>query len=193
MEGIVDIVQWKAHQWLESENFSGESSDPSTVGTPETLLGGDHPLLPVLKEARTSLIDQLSVNSSDFMEEFLSLEAQDPYLSFPPSKILPHLRNLTLQKDILPVFSGSALQHIGTKVLMDYIGELLASPLDTKGTMESDKRGGGVSVLAWKVGWDRQKGWMTFVRVYSGEEIGTHVFSSANDRNRLPIAFHDVI
>jgi elongation factor G len=126
------------------------------------------------------------------MEEFISLEAQDPYMTFPSSKIIPHLRSLTLQNEILPVFSGSALHHIGTKVLMDYIGELLASPLDVKGDIESDGRS-SVSVLAWKVGWDRQKGWMTFVRVYSGKDSSNNVSQSSNAGNRLSIALFNAL
>lgn len=168
MEGIVDVVQWKAYKWSDSGSSPDNSQNLVSTDSPEALLAPDHPLLPVLRQARTNLIDQLSIISADVMEEFLSIEAEDPYLAFPHSKIIPHLRKSTLQKEILPVFSGSALRHIGTQVLMGYIGELLASPLDVRNDIESDKRG-GVSVLAWKVGWDRQKGWMTFVRVYSGK------------------------
>jgi len=79
------------------------------------------------------------------------------------------------------VLCGAALKHVGTELLMNYIGELLASPQDVghtaqKALIEASKaptraiqKAGEVQMLAWKVSWDKKKGWMTFVRVYSGE------------------------
>ncbi|KAG8825265.1 Ribosome-releasing factor 2, mitochondrial [Serendipita sp. 400] len=167
LEGIVDIVGWKASKWEPSD-------DPNTIngnvetGSPEELLDVDHPLLPALKQARTDLIDLLSIQSPTLMEELLSIESEDPYTALPAETIMPHLRSLTLRKEILPVFCGAALKHMGTKNLMDYIGGLLASPLDVDAHATVNNRRGPVSILAWKVGWDKQKGWMTFVRVYGG-------------------------
>lgn len=166
IEGIVDLVKWQAIRW-ESPNDASNSAVQTDL--PENLLVPDHPLLPALKQARTDLIDLLSIHSAELMEEFLSLDADDPYLALPATQILPRLRELTARKEILPVFCGSALHHIGTKTLMDYIGELLASPADVDNVPQNTSKGGSVTLLAWKVGWDKQKGWMTFVRVYGGE------------------------
>jgi elongation factor G len=139
------------------------------TGPPEDLLVPNHPLLPALTQARTDLIDVLSIHSPELMDEFLALDAPDPYLAFPAEKIIPRLQELTARKEILPVFCGAALRHIGTKHLMDYIGELLASPIDIENQSQTANKRGFVSLLAWKVGWDKQKGWMTFVRVYAGK------------------------
>ncbi|KAG8834880.1 Ribosome-releasing factor 2, mitochondrial [Serendipita sp. 399] len=167
LEGIVDIVGWKASKWkVDSETI--EANDDVQTGSPEELLDSDHPLLPALKQARTDLIDLLSIHSPTLMDELLSIESEDPYAALPAGKMMPHLRSLTLRKEILPVFCGAALKHMGTKNLMDYIGELLASPLDVDTELAATSRRGPVSILAWKVGWDRQKGWMTFVRIYGG-------------------------
>ena len=162
---MVDLVRWTAFKWNTAD--ATLTQEEVTTGTPEELLARNHPLLPELKQARTDLIDLLSVHSPELMDEFLSLDAPDPYLALPSTSIVPHLRQLTLRKEILPVFCGAALRHIGTKNLMDYVGELLASPLDINPTKVPAKRG-FVNILAWKVGWDKQKGWMTFVRVYGG-------------------------
>ena len=176
IEGIVDIVKWQAFKW-ESPNDGSAPSDTSVqMGLPENMLAQDHPLLPALRTARTDLIDLLSIHSPEFMDEFLSIDAPDPYQALPAAQILPRLRELTARKEILPVFCGSALQHIGTKVLMDYSGELLASPMDVANPSQSTQGRGSVSILAWKVGWDKQKGWMTFVRVYAGK---AHIFCIA--------------
>lgn len=166
IEGIVDVVRWEASKWQTSADGSIEQE--VIKDAPEKLLAQDHPLLPCLKQARTDLIDTLSVHSPALLDEFLSVDAPDPYLALPAPTIIKHMRQLTLRREILPVLCGSALHHIGTKNLMDYIGELLASPADISDqSMEAQKRG-FVSLLAWKVGWDKQKGWLTFVRVYAG-------------------------
>ena len=169
IEGIVDIVKWRAFKWNISDGSSVPAESSVQMAPPEELLVQDHPLLPALVQARTSMLDLLSVHSPELMEELLSMDAPDPYLSFPSQSIVPHLRALTARKEILPVFCGAALSHIGTKNLMDYIGELLASPVDVGNQSPVAKRRDFVNILAWKVGWDKQKGWMTFVRVYAGK------------------------
>jgi elongation factor G len=112
------------------------------------------------------------------MDEFLDLDARNPYLAFPAEKIIPRLRELTARKEILPIFCGAALHHIGTKNLMDYVGELLASPIDVGDQSQVSNKRGFVNLLAWKVGWDKQKGWMTFVRVCAGERAASQSMSS---------------
>lgn len=82
--------------------------------------------------------------------------------------ILPRLREMTLRQAVLPVLCGSALNHIGTDILLDYVGHLLAGPLDILPSASQQIPHQAVQLLAWKVGWDKRLGWMTYVRVYSG-------------------------
>jgi len=101
------------------------------------------------------------------MEHLLDLPTHpSAYLGVSPSAILPLLRSATLKSDILPVLCGSAIKHIGTEIVMDYAGELLASPLDVSPHAVASQN--PLRLLAWKVSWDKRRGWMTFVRVYSG-------------------------
>jgi elongation factor G len=180
IEGVVDLVKWQAFKW-ETLDDSPIASDASVhTGPPEDLLVPNHPLLPALTQARTDLLDLLSFHSPELMDEFLALDAPNPYLAFPADKIIPHLRELTARKEILPVFCGSVLRHIGTKLLMDYIGELLASPIDIENQSQAINKRGFVGLLAWKVGWDKQKGWMTFVRVYAGKPCQLPDYSYLN-------------
>ena len=51
---------------------------------------------------------------------------------------------------------------------MNYVGELLPSPVDVEPNPKAIAPNAPLRMLAWKVGWDKRKGWMTFVRVYSG-------------------------
>jgi elongation factor G len=85
---------------------------------------------------------------------------------------MPHLRSATISNEVLPVVCGSALKHVGTQLLLDYVGELFPSPLDVP--HEAQTRTSPVRALAWKVTWDAKRGWMTFVRVYSGVLLWLH-------------------
>jgi elongation factor G len=50
---------------------------------------------------------------------------------------------------------------------MDYVGELLPAPIDI--TQRTSIASNELQALAWKVTWDKRRGWLTFVRVYSGK------------------------
>jgi elongation factor G len=168
IQGIVDLVKWELWRWSLDGSLSRHTLPTSEEEIRESqLFPAVHPLIPHLVPARTTLLEGLAMFSSELMEHLLELPAHpSAYLSVTPSTILPFLRSATLKSDILPVLCGSATKHIGTETIMDYAGELLASPRDV-----SHKAGISqtpVRLLAWKVSWDRKRGWMTFVRVYSG-------------------------
>ncbi|KIJ56620.1 hypothetical protein M422DRAFT_773405 [Sphaerobolus stellatus SS14] len=184
IEGVVDLVNWQVSKY----DPEGESTRVSLPQTEEELISNspfppDHPLLKHLLPARTQLLESLSMHSDDLMSELLSLPSTpDAYLTVPPSKILPELRKATLSRAILPILCGSALKHVGTDILLDYIGALLASPLDVPAppVAYSDQ----VQLLAWKVVWDKRKGWMTFVRVYTGTLKKWTVFHNVNQNQK---------
>ncbi|KZT74326.1 P-loop containing nucleoside triphosphate hydrolase protein [Daedalea quercina L-15889] len=169
IQGLVDLVKWELWRW----NKDGESIKhvlPQNLDELEQagILPPSHPVVSQLLPARTSLLENVSMFSDELMETLLGLPS-DPsaYLTVPVSKIMPHLRAATLRSDILPVLCGSAFKHIGTELVMDYVGELFPSPVDV--AAEVPKASAPLRMLAWKVTWDKRKGWMTFVRVYSGE------------------------
>ncbi|KAF5390587.1 hypothetical protein D9757_002697 [Collybiopsis confluens] len=164
IQGLVDLIKWELWRWNE-EGESTRYSLPSDVKALDNLefLPFDHPITPHLLPARTQLLENLSMFSEELMEKLLSSD-QPAYLDISHSEIIPHLRRSTLQKKILPVVCGSALKHIGTGIAMDYVGELFASPLD----LPHDAKDSSLRMLAWKVSWDQKRGWMTYVRIYSG-------------------------
>ncbi|KAF8897643.1 P-loop containing nucleoside triphosphate hydrolase protein [Infundibulicybe gibba] len=169
IEGLVDLVKWEVWKW----NEQGQSTryflpvDVAKIQDLE-LFPPSHPIIPHLVSARTELLENLSMFSEEFMEQLLDLPpGPSSYISIPGSTIIPYLRQATLQNNILPVLCGSAIKNIGTDLVMDYVGELLASPLDVP--HEAQGKNAPLRMLAWKVGWDKKRGWMTFVRVYSGK------------------------
>jgi len=167
IEGIVDLAKWEVWRW-------GKDGEPTRHELPSSgdvaesgLFPPDHPLLPTLLPARASLIDNLASFSDDLMETWLNLPAEPASnLAIKPPTVIQTLRAATLRGDILPVFCGSAIRHVGTDLVLDYAGELLASPLDVDHAPQT--KNSPLQLLAWKVGWDKRKGWLTFVRVYSG-------------------------
>ncbi|KAJ7590958.1 P-loop containing nucleoside triphosphate hydrolase protein [Mycena floridula] len=144
IQGLVDLVKWQVWKW----DAEGQStclplpSNPAEIAScgifPET-----HPIIPHLVPARTSLLENLAMFSEDLMERLINPGPNDPlYIQTP--QLIEHLRQATLGRTYFR----------------------LANPLDFAETKpESDDP---VRALAWKVGWDKKKGWMTFVRVYSG-------------------------
>lgn len=180
VQGLVDLVNWEVWRW----NADGEISRyplPTNVDDLQKtdIFPAGHPILPHLVSARTTLLDNLSMFSEPLMETLLGLPSEpSAYLTVPTEQILPELRAATLRNDILPVLCGSAFKHVGTDLVMNYVGALLPSPTDVLD--QALQRNAPLRMLAWKVVWDKRKGWMTFVRVYSGSYIalnsciGTH-------------------
>ena len=173
VQGLVDLVKWEVWKY-------GPDGAPTVHPLPRVkeelerteLFPPSHPLVPHLLSARVTMLDNLAQVSEDLFETLLSLP-EDPssYLSVQATDIIPHLRAATLRNDILPVLCGSAFKHIGTELLMNYVGELLPSPVDVEPNPKALAASAPLRMLAWKVGWDKRKGWMTFVRVYSGERL----------------------
>ncbi|GLB33919.1 putative elongation factor G, domain II [Lyophyllum shimeji] len=169
IQGLVDLVKWEVWKWDEQGTASRHPlpRDDEAFSSLD-IISASHPILPLLIPARTQLLENLSMFSEELMEELLSLPSSPTaYLNVDSSNVIRHLRQATIKNEILPVLGGSAMKNIGTDLVMDYVGELLASPLD----VAHDPQGPNspVRLLAWKVAWDKKRGWMTFVRVYSGK------------------------
>jgi elongation factor G len=151
IRGLVDLVNWEVWKW----DPDGQSSRHPLPEDPEDMKGLDfmppsHPIIPHLAPARIQLLDNVSMFSEDLMESLLSLPpGPKPYLAFRNSVLLNHLRQSTLRNEILPVLCGSAMKNIGTDLVMDYVGALLASPLDLVHDPKRDNA--PLRLLAWKV------------------------------------------
>ena len=166
IQGLVDLVKWQIWKWNKDDKpmCYPLPSKASDVQKGTDILPPSHPIIPHLVPARTALLENLSMFSEELMEDLLNEDEHSLYLKTPD--LVRHLRHATLHRHILPVLCGSAVKHIGTNLVLDYVGELLASPLDVADRPPAHND--SLRLLAWKVTWDRKKGWMTFVRVYSG-------------------------
>jgi elongation factor G len=169
IEGLIDLVRWNVWKWGEDGNVSCHPL-PQEMDELQSMdiISPSHPIISHLALARVQLLENLSMVSEELMEALLNMPP-DPsaYLKLDTHILLRHLRQASLANKILPVLCGSAMRHIGTNLVMDYIGELLPSPLDVEHAIQQSNS--HVRLLAWKVNWDYKRGWMTFVRVYSGK------------------------
>lgn len=167
VRGVIDLVKWESWLWNKEGEYKREAlpTTPDDMGS-ISFLPPKHPLLSHLVPARTALLENLSMFSEELMNQLLETPESNPlYLKTP--EVLRHLRSASLKNEILPVLCGAAAKHIGTDLVLDYVGELLASPIDVL----EDKRMAAkepLRALVWKVTWDKKRGWMSFVRVYSG-------------------------
>ena len=167
IQGIVDLVNWDV--WKAGDQGCIRIPLPNTAEelAEHSPFSPSHPLLSHLIPARTQLLESLCMHSEALLDRILALpQGPSAYLSVPGPTLIPCLRELTLRQEILPIICGSALKHIGTELLLNYVGALLANPSDVQSVEVTQS--GQVQLLAWKVTWDKRRGWMTFVRVYSG-------------------------
>jgi elongation factor G len=180
VHGLVDLVKWELWKWDGDQHSRHPLPRNEEQLMATHLFPSDHPILRELIPARIALLENLSMFSEDLMEQLLELSTEpSSYLSVAPSAIIPHLRASTIRNEILPVIGGSAMKNIGTELVLDYAGELFADPLTVSAIPKPESS--PLRVLAWKVSWDKRKGWMTFVRVYSGMSlIRLYLYSGLN-------------
>lgn len=173
INGLIDIARWTLWKWDE-DGVPTSHHLPREVGQLDKtdLLHPSHPLIPHLAPARAALLENLSMVSDGFMDHLLSIAGDaSSYLQIDDAMVIEHLRQASLTDQILPVLCGSAMRNIGTDLVMDYIGELFPSPLDVP--HDAQTTNSPLKMLAWKVTWDEKRGWMTFVRVYSGKLLSS--------------------
>ncbi|MBX7073670.1 MAG: elongation factor G [Pirellulales bacterium] len=137
---------------------------------------------------REQLEEQLFNFSNELAELVL---AQEPA---PPTLIRQVLRDAALHRLAVPVFCGSALDHIGVQPLLDGVADYLPSPLDVppvegvnpkkKGAVERRKPSPDEPFcgLVFKIEAARH-GDLHFVRVYSGQLKGnSRVYNPGKDK-----------
>jgi elongation factor G len=157
--GIIDLIRMKAYSYSAGGNGKGQESD----------------ILPEYQEAATAaheaLVEMVAEGKDDLMEEFFETG------TLPVEHIVTGLRDEIRERRLFPILCGSASQNIGTDLLLDFISEMLPSPLEgTKLTaMEGDRQvergvtpGEATSVFVFKTLADPFAGRLTYFKVMSG-------------------------
>jgi len=177
-EANIDLISMKEIHW-----------DQESKGTGIEYKEIREDLRPLAEEWREKLIDSISHYSDQVMEHYLEGEA------VPEDLIHSVIREQTIAGNILPVYVGSSLKNKGVQPLLDGVIAYLPSPQelppiecihakkDAPYLLERSEDG-PLSALVFKIQQDREMGFLSFVRIYSGSlKSGTAVMN-VNKRKR---------
>ncbi len=162
-QGAIDLVENQGIIWADE-----------TLGAEYQIVEVPKTLREKAKKARERMIEHLC----DFDEVLL-----DKYMHNAPIEVADikrALRKGTLAVKICPILSGSALKNKGVQKLLDAVIDYLPSPLDVlpaagtnPDTGEAETRPADpkapFSALAFKIATDPHTGFMSYLRVYSGQ------------------------
>jgi len=172
--GVVDLVMNKAIVW--NEDDMGMTYDEIPI--PEDMQAE-------VDEYREKLLEAVAEFDDTLMEKYF----EDPN-SISEKEILAALREATISLKVVPMLCGSAFKNKGVQTMLNYVMELLPSPMDTEAiigtnpdTGEEEKRKPSsdepFAALAFKIATDPYVGRLCFVRSYSGLlESGSYVWNS---------------
>ncbi|TCK83562.1 elongation factor G [Albibacterium bauzanense] len=176
-KGVVDLINHRGIVWNEED----KGMTFTEVPIPDDML----------EEAalwREKLLEAVADYDDTLMEKFFD----DPE-SITEREILDALRKATLDAKIVPMVCGSSFKNKGVQTMLDYVMELLPSPLDVEGitginpkTEEEIVRQPDIkepfAALAFKIATDPFVGRLCFIRVYSGNlEAGSYVYNARSE------------
>ncbi|MFP4664150.1 MAG: elongation factor G [Bacteroidales bacterium] len=163
--GLVDLITEKAFVWPVDEDGLGAKFEIREV--PEDLKEEVH-------EWREKLIERVAESDDELLERFFEDRS-----AITVSEFKKVVRKAVLNREIVPVFCGSAFKNKGVQPLLDAITDYLPSPLDVENiegihpkTEEHISRKPDVNeplaALCFKIATDPFVGRLAYLRVYSG-------------------------
>jgi elongation factor G len=185
-KGVVDLVNNRGIVWNEHD----KGMTYTEVPIPEEMKAD-------VLEYREKLLEAVAEYDESLMEKFF----EDPN-SISEKEILTALRKATIDMKIVPMVCGSSFKNKGVQTMLDYVMELLPSPLDKDtivGTnpdtdeevhIKPDEKE-PFAALAFKIATDPFVGRLCFIRAYSGVlESGSYVYNTrSNNKERISRVF----
>lgn len=184
--GVVDLVENKAIVWNEAD----QGMTFEEIDIPEDMVDE-------VAEYRENLLESVA----DYDETLLEKYFEDPE-SITKDEIIAALRAATIDLAFVPMMCGSAFKNKGVQTLLDYVMELLPSPVDRDSiigtnpdTEEETSRKPSpddpFAALAFKIATDPFVGRLCFVRSYSGMlDSGSYVYNTrTNKKERISRIF----
>ncbi len=185
-KGVVDLVENKAIVWNE---------DDMGMTFEEIEIPAD--MVDDVQHYREQLVEAVAEYDEELMEKFF----EDPD-SITRDEIVAALRAATIDLAFVPMLCGSAFKNKGVQTMLNYVMELLPSPLDRESifgtnpdTEEQVERKPDpeqpFSALAFKIATDPFVGRLCFVRSYSGMlDSGSYIFNTrTNKKERISRIF----
>ncbi|KAI4468846.1 translation elongation factor g-related [Holotrichia oblita] len=180
ISGLVDILTLEKYDWS-SKVLKKSILNKKT----------DCQLWEDTQKARCEIIDTLTEYDDALAEKVINSAS---YASIPTSVILCSLKRTMLAQTVVPVFCGSAYKNIGIEPLLDAVLLYLPNPNARNNTYSCF--GATLSARAFKITHDKQKGAITFFRIYTGEMVkGQKIFNIpknfAEQTSKLYLTFAD--
>ncbi|MBT1687700.1 elongation factor G [Dawidia soli] len=175
--GVVDLVNNRGIVW--NEHDKGMTYE--VVPIPEEMKDE-------VNEYREKLLEAVADFDETLMEKFF--ENPD---SISEAEILTALRKATIAMKVVPMVCGSSFKNKGVQTMLDYVMELLPSPLDKDNIIGTNPDNDQEVVirpdekepfaaLAFKIATDPFVGRLCFVRAYSGVlESGSYVYNTRSE------------
>ncbi len=172
-KGVVDLVSNMAIVWNE-DDFGMTYSE---IPIPEDMVDE-------VAEYREHLLESVAEYDDTLMEKYF----EDPD-SITEEEIIKALRKATIDLAFVPMLCGSAFKNKGVQTMLNYVMELLPSPLDRDNIVGTDPdteqkitrkplTTEPFSALAFKIATDPFVGRLCFIRSYSGMlESGSYVYN----------------
>lgn len=185
-KGVVDLVNNRGIIWNEEDKGMTFTEVPIPADMVEEA-----------NEYREKLLEAVAEYDESLMEKFFN----DPS-TITESEIINALRKATIDMAIVPMVCGSSFKNKGVQTMLDYVMELLPSPMDKDNiigtnpddesdvTIKPDEKEPFVA-LAFKIATDPFVGRLCFIRAYSGVlESGSYVFNTrSNQKERISRVF----
>ncbi len=180
LKGIIDLLKMKAY------TFTGEMGNQiNEIEVPEEMKAE-------AEKWRAVFVEKIVENDEDAMNAFL--EGNEPDLD----TLKTILRKAVIDRNVIPVFTGSSLKNTGVQLVLDAVVDYLPSPLDIPPIGGTDPKTGEeilrhasdeepFSALAFKLQTDPYVGQLTYFRVYSGKvSAGSYVYNATTgEKERL--------
>ncbi|NCD70602.1 elongation factor G [Mucilaginibacter agri] len=176
-KGVVDLINFRGVVWNEHD----KGMTFTEVPIPDDLVDEAN-------EWREKLLEAVAEFDDTLMEKFFD----DP-TTITEREVLDALRQATLAGKIVPMTCGSSFKNKGVQTMLDYVMELLPSPMDSKGVVGTNPNTGEevivkpdvkepFAALAFKIATDPFVGRLCFIRVYSGNlDAGSYVHNMRSD------------
>ncbi len=185
-KGVVDLVNFRGIIWNEHD-----------LGMTYEIVPIPEDMLEEAKMYREKLLESVAEFDDTLMEKYFS----DPN-SITEREILDALRKATVANKIVPMLCGTAFKNKGVQTMLDYVCELLPSPLDKPDIVGTNPDTGEKVVrkpsptepfcaLAFKIATDPFVGRLAYFRVYSGRlEAGSYIYNSrSGNKERISRLF----
>ncbi|MCB9187452.1 MAG: elongation factor G [Flavobacteriales bacterium] len=176
--GVVDLVNFRGIEWNE---------DDYGMTFKEVEIPAD--MMDEATEWREKLLESVAEFDDTLMEKYF----EDPN-SITEAEMLAALRQACVANKVIPMLCGSAFKNKGVQTMLNYVMELMPSPLDMdniKGTNPDTDEvisrrpdpSEPFAALAFKIATDPFVGRLCFFRAYSGRlDAGSYVFNARTEK-----------